>query len=179
MKTITTPLKNEIITDLKAGEEVLLSGTIYTARDQAHARLAELVKKGKKLPLALNGAIIYYCGPTSTPKGKVIGSCGPTTSRRMDKFTPVLLKEGLKVMIGKGSRSREAAAAMKKYKAVYFVTYAGCGALLVKYIKKAQAAFFKDLGPEAIYRLRAEKFPLIVAMDSSGRDIYKSGAKKK
>lgn len=173
MKILKTPLDREQMRRLKAGEEVLLSGTIYTARDQAHQRLTEAIKQGKKLPIDLKGAIIYYCGPTRKPKGKVIGSCGPTTSSRMDAFTPALLKAGLKGMIGKGGRSQEIKAAIKKYKAVYFLTFAGCGALLSKYIKEAKPVAYQDLGPEAIYRLRVDKFPLTVAIDSKGRNIYK------
>ena len=150
----------------------MLSGVIYTARDQAHKRFVETIKQGKKLPITLKGQIIYYCGPTKTPKGKIIGSCGPTTASRMDEFTPALLKAGLKGMIGKGSRSKEVIAAIKKYKAVYFLTYAGCGALLSKYIKSAKAMVYKDLGPEAIYRLEIRDFPVIVGIDSKGRSIY-------
>ena len=157
---------------LKAGDKAIFSGTLYTARDQAHKRLVEAIKKGKKLPIDLKGAVIYYCGPTKTPKGKIIGSCGPTTSSRMDIFTPVLLKSGLKAMIGKGTRSQEVARAIKKHKAVYFLTYAGCGALLAKYVKKNKPVAYKDLGPEAIYKLEVKDFPLIVGIDAKGRNIY-------
>ena len=157
---------------LKVGEKINFSGILYTARDQAHKRLAEAIKKNKKLPIDLRGQIIYYCGPTKTPQGKIIGSCGPTTSSRMDEFTPILLKAGLKGMIGKGSRSKEVIAAIKKYKGVYFLTYAGCGALLSRYVKKARPVAYKDLGPEAIYRLEVQDFPLIVGIDSQGRSIY-------
>lgn len=160
--------------DLKAGEQLCLTGVIYTARDQAHKRLVEAIKKHRKLPIDLKGAIIYYCGPARTPKGKVIGSCGPTTSSRMDAFTPALLKAGLKGMIGKGARSPEAAAAIKKYKAVYFLALAGCGALLAKYVKKATPVAYPELGPEAIYKLEVKDFPLIVGIDSKGKDIYRS-----
>ncbi len=151
---------------------ILLKGIIYTARDQAHKRLVEAIKKKQKLPLNLNGAIIYYCGPTKTPRGKVIGSCGPTTSSRMDEFTPALMKNGLLGMIGKGARAKEVIAAIKKYKAVYFLTYAGCAALLSKYVKKAKPVAYKNLGPEAIYKLEVKNFPLIVGVDSQGRSIY-------
>ncbi|MCX5710930.1 MAG: FumA C-terminus/TtdB family hydratase beta subunit [Candidatus Omnitrophica bacterium] len=165
-------MNDKQIKALKIFDEIKLSGVIYTARDQAHKRLVEAINSGKKLPIDLKGAIIYYCGPTAAPKGKVIGSCGPTTSNRMDKFTPVLLKAGLKVMIGKGGRSKEVIAAIKKYKAVYLLAYAGCGALINKYIKKAKVAAYKDLGPEAIFRLEVKDFPLIVGIDSQGRNIY-------
>ncbi|MDP2941451.1 MAG: FumA C-terminus/TtdB family hydratase beta subunit [Candidatus Omnitrophota bacterium] len=158
--------------NLKAGDNFIFSGVIYTARDQAHKRLCEAIKKGKKIPIDLKGAIIYYCGPTKTPKGKIIGSCGPTTSARMDEFTPLLLQAGVAAMIGKGRRSPEARAALKKYKAVYFLTYAGCGALLARFVKKARPVAYRDLGPEAIYKLTVEDFPLIVGIDSKGRDIY-------
>jgi fumarate hydratase subunit beta len=159
-------------TKLKVGDKIFFSGTIYTARDQAHKKLTEAIKQGKKLPIDLKDAIIYYCGPTKTPKGKVVGACGPTTSSRMDEFTPILLKAGLKGMIGKGARSQEVIRAIKKYKAVYFLTYAGCGALLSEYVKKAGAIAYKDLGPEAIYQLEVKDFPLIVGIDAQGNDIY-------
>jgi len=165
-------MKNTQIERLKAGDNIFLNGIIYTARDQVHKRLAQVINKGKKLPIDLKGAIIYYCGPTKTPKGRAIGACGPTTSSRMDEFTPALLKAGLKAMIGKGARSQEVRAAIKKYKATYFLTYAGCGALLSKYVKKAGAVAYKDLGPEAIYRLEVKDFPLIVGIDARGNDIY-------
>jgi fumarate hydratase subunit beta len=158
--------------NLKIGDEIKLSGVIYTARDQAHKRLVEVIRSGKKLPLDLKGAIIYYCGPTGTPEGKIIGSCGPTTSGRMDKFTPVLLKAGLKGMIGKGTRSKDVVEVIKKHKAVYFLAHAGCGALINKCIKKARIVAFKDLGPEAIRRLEVKDLYLIVGIDSRGRNIY-------
>lgn len=172
MKRIKTPLSEEEMNKLKAGEWVLLSGIVYTARDQAHKRLAEAMGKRQKLPIDLKGQIIYYCGPTKTPKGRVIGSCGPTTSSRMDAFTPRLLKAGLKGMIGKGSRSKEVIAAIRKYRAVYFLTYAGCGALLSKYVKCAKPVAYRDLGPEAIYKLEVEDFPLIVGIDAEGNSVY-------
>ena len=154
----------------------MLTGVIYTARDQAHKRLMEEIISGKKLPIDLKDQIIYYCGPTKTPKGKVIGSCGPTTSARMDEFTPALLQAGMKGMIGKGRRSGEVAVAIKKNKAVYFLTYGGCGALLSKCVKKARPAAYQDLGPEAIYELEVEDFPLIVGIDARGNDIYKKAS---
>ncbi|MBM3244890.1 MAG: TRZ/ATZ family protein [Candidatus Omnitrophica bacterium] len=160
------------IENLKAKDKLFLSGVIYTARDQAHERLAEAIKKHKKLPIDLKDRIIYYCGPTKTPKGKIIGSCGPTTSSRMDGFTPLLLKKGVMGIIGKGSRSKEVIAAIKKNKAVYFLAYAGCGALLSKYVVKAKPVAYRDLGPEAIYELEVKNFPLIVGIDCRGEDIY-------
>jgi len=150
----------------------LLSGTIYTARDQAHKRLAGVLGSGRRLPIELKGAVIYYCGPTRAQKGRIIGSCGPTTSSRMDPFTPLLLANGLKAMIGKGARSKEVKEAVKKHKAVYFVTYAGCGALLSGYVKKSEVVAYADLGPEAILKLEVKDFPVIVAIDANGGSIY-------
>ena len=169
MIKINTPLTNDQINVLKAGDEVSLSGVVYTARDQAHKRLVEAIAAEKRLPFDLKGNIIYYCGPTKTPKGKVIGSCGPTTSSRMDNFTPALLKAGLKGMIGKGNRSVDVIGAIKKYSGVYFLAYAGCGALLSKFVTKVTPVAYKDLGPEAIYKLEVKDFPLIVGIDSRGQ----------
>lgn len=168
MKKINTPLTREKIKKLKIGEEVLLSGIIYTVRDQAHKRLIQ----EKKLPVDLRDAVIYYCGPTPAPKGKVIGSCGPTTSSRMDAFAFALLQKGLAGMIGKGRRSKEVIQAIRKFQAVYFLAYAGCGALLSEYIKKSAVVAYKDLGPEAVYKLEVKDFPLIVGIDAKGRSIY-------
>ncbi len=169
---INTPLDFNKIKSLKAGQEVYLSGTIYTARDQAHKRIVEAIKSAKKLPFELKNATIYYCGPTQTPKNKIIGSCGPTTAARMDIFTPFLLAKGLKGMIGKGERAKEVKEAIKKYKGIYFITYAGCGALLTKYVKSAKKVAYGDLGPEAILKLEVKDFPLIVAIDVNGGCIY-------
>jgi fumarate hydratase subunit beta len=152
MKELKIPLKEEGMKGLKIGDVVFLTGTIFTARDQAHKRLVEAINKRRKPPIDLKGAIIYYCGPARAPKGKAIGSCGPTTSSRMDEFTPILLKSGLKGMVGKGGRSLDVATAIRKHKAVYFLTYAGCGALLSKFVKKAEPVAYKDLGPERISR---------------------------
>ena len=165
-------MNERYIKALKAGDEIKLSGIIYTVRDQAHKRLVDTAKSGKRLPLDLKGAVIYYCGPTKTPKGKIIGSCGPTTSSRMDEFTPFLLGRGLKGMIGKGARSKEVRAAIKKHKAVYFLAYAGCGALISKYVKKVTLVAYRDLGPEAILKLEVKDFPLIVGIDARGGSIY-------
>jgi fumarate hydratase subunit beta len=158
---------------LKAGDEVLLTGEIYTARDQAHKRLLELLKKGKKLPFVLKDQIIYYCGPTRTPPLKAIGSCGPTTSSRMDAMVEPLLKAGLKAMIGKGRRCEEVRKLIKKYKAVYFLTTGGAGAYLARRVLLARPVCFRDLGPEAVMRLRVKDFPLIVGIDSHGADVFK------
>lgn len=173
MKKIILPLTNRAIKNLRVGQEVSLSGVVYTARDQAHKRLVEAINKYRRIPLNLKGAIIYYSGPTPARKGKVIGSCGPTTSSRMDKFTPHLLSAGLKGMIGKGTRSCEVISAIKNYKAVYFLTYAGCGALMSKFIKKREVIAYSDLGTEAIHRLEVKDFPVIVGVDCRGKNIYK------
>jgi fumarate hydratase subunit beta len=172
MKKLTTPFDKKILAGLKAGEEVLLSGIIYTARDQAHKRLVDLILAGKKLPVDLAGQIIYYCGPTATPAGKVIGACGPTTSSRMDAFLEPLLAQGLTATIGKGRRKAQARNVIAKYKAVYFVAPAGCGALLAGKVVKNKLIAFKELGPEAIHELEVKDFPLVVAIDASGNSLY-------
>lgn len=172
MKKLITPLSDIDIAGIRAGDEVRLSGIIYTARDQAHKRMVETLTRKKKLPFALRGQVIYYCGPTATPHGRIIGSCGPTTSSRMDAFTPALLKAGMVAAIGKGGRSEAVRQALKKYKGVYFLTYAGCGALLAQYVRKAQPVAYRDLGPEAIYKLTVRDFPLIVAIDAKGNALY-------
>ena len=160
-------------TKLKCGQEVLLSGTIYTARDEAHKKLVELIMAKKSLPFDLKDAVIYYSGPTPKRPNGLFGSCGPTTSSRMDKFTPILLGRGLAAMIGKGRRSSRVRDLIKKEKAVYFLAIGGAGAYLAKRIKSSATLAFKKLGPEAIYKLEVKDFPLIVGIDSSGRSIYK------
>lgn len=172
MKKIRTPLNKKDIAELKAGDEVLFSGNIYTARDQAHKQLLELIEKKSKLPFEVKDEIIYYCGPTATPPGKVIGSCGPTTSSRMDEFAVPLLMRGLLGMIGKGRRAKKVRQAIQKYKAIYFIAPAGCGALLAQKVVSKKMICFSDLGPEAIFRLGVRDFPLIVAIDPSGKSIY-------
>lgn len=172
MKNLYFPLKNRDISGLKAGDEVLLNGYVYTARDQTHIRLIKDIGK-KRLPFDLRGQVIYYAGPTPTPPRKIAGSCGPTTSSRMDTFTPALLKAGIKAMIGKGRRSEEVRQAIKRYKAVYFLTVAGAGAYLSKKITEAKPVLYKDLGAEAVYRLKVRDFPAIVGIDSRGRSLYK------
>lgn len=167
---IQLPLTDETVKSLKAGDEVLLSGCVYTARDQAHFRFVKAIY-GKKAPAMVKGQTIYYAGPTPAHPGRVIGSCGPTTSSRMDFFTPHLLKAGLKGMIGKGARSQDVKRAIKKYKAVYFITIAGAGAYLSKRITEAKPVLYKDLGAEAVYRLKLKDFPAIVGIDSRGKEI--------
>jgi len=168
MKRIYTPITHQTIKSLKAGDEVLLSGEIYTARDQAHQRLVDLISKKKPLPIKLKDAAIYYCGPSPAPEGKVIGSCGPTTASRMDNFVPDLMKNKHKVMIGKGLRSKTVSQMIKRFKGIYFIAYGGCGAYLQQTIVKKELIAFPDLGPESIYRLTVRDFPLIVGIDSRG-----------
>ncbi len=179
MRKIYTPLTERVIQSLKAGDELLLEGVIYTARDLAHQELARAIKGKKILPLSLRNQLIYYCGPTQGSKEAPFGSCGPTTSSRMDGFTLDLLKLGLKGMIGKGKRVPEVRRAIKKYGAVYFLTFAGCGALLSTRVKKARVVAYKQFGPEAIYRLEVENFPLIVGIDCRGRDIFSQKRSRK
>ena len=172
---ITSPLSREAARSLKAGDSCLISGVIYTARDAAHKRLCELVAEGKELPLDVKDAIIYFVGPTPAKEGQAIGSAGPTTSYRMDAYSPTLIAEGLTGMIGKGKRDPEVVAAMKEHGAVYFGAIGGCGALLSKCIKKAEVIAYDDLGAEAIRRLEVEDFPAIVIIDSEGNNLYESG----
>ncbi len=172
MKVLRTPLEKKTIAALRCGEEIVLSGTLYTARDQAHKRFAALIKQGKKLPIDLRGQMIYYCGPNPPAPGNVIGSCGPTTAGRMDLFTPLLLERGLLGMVGKGDRSAAVVEAIKKFHVVYCTTFAGCGALLAQFVKQNRCICFHDLGAEAVFALEVERFPLIVAVDSEGRTLY-------
>ena len=174
-KKIIAPLTREAARSLKAGESCLITGTIYTARDAAHKRLCELVAQGKELPLDIKDAIIYFVGPTPAKPGQAIGSAGPTTSYRMDAYSPTLISIGLTGMIGKGKRSDEVVAAMKEHGAVYFGAIGGCGALLSKCIKKAEVIAYDDLGAEAIRRLEVEDFPVVVIIDSEGNNLYQSG----
>ena len=173
--SIKTPLTREDARKLKAGDSCLISGVIYTARDAAHKRLCELVAAGKELPLDVKDSIIYFVGPTPAKPGQAIGSAGPTTSYRMDAYSPILIKEGQTGMIGKGKRGPEVIAAMKEHGAVYFGAIGGCGALLSKCIKKAEIIAYEDLGAEAIRRLEVEDFPVIVVIDSEGNNLYETG----
>ncbi len=171
---LKTPVKDNILERLRAGDIVYLSGDIFTARDMAHKLTCNLIKSGKKLPFNIKGEIVYYCGPAPGIKEGSVGSCGPTTSSRMDKYTPLLLKKGVKAMIGKGIRSDEVIESIVKNKAVYFAAPAGLGALLSKCIRKSEVLAFGELGPEAVYRFYIEDMPLIVAVDSKGKCIYKA-----
>lgn len=172
---LKTPLTDGDVEKLKAGDKVLITGVIYTGRDAAHKRLTDLLKEGKPLPIDLKGQIIYYVGPAPAKPGHSIGSAGPTTSGRMDAYSPKLMEIGLKGMIGKGMRKKEVIEAMKKYKAVYLAATGGAGALLAKSVKKAQIVAYEDLGPEAINRLEVVDFPAIVVNDTKGNDLYQQG----
>ena len=177
MKTlnIKSPLDEETIKNLKAGDQVASTGVIYTARDAAHKRLVETLDKGEKLPFDITNQIVYYMGPSPAKPGQVIGSAGPTTSGRMDSYAPRLMSIGLKGMIGKGNRSQAVKDAIKKYKAVYFAAIGGAGALISKSIKKAEVIAYDDLGAEAIRRLEVEDFPATVINDIDGNDLYEQG----
>ena len=172
---LKTPLTDGDVEKLKAGDKVLITGVIYTGRDAAHKRLTDLLKEGKPLPVDLKGQIIYYVGPAPAKPGHSIGSAGPTTSGRMDAYSPKLMEIGLKGMIGKGMRKKEVIEAMMKYKAVYLAATGGAGALLAKSVKKAQIVAYEDLGPEAINRLEVVDFPAIVVNDTKGNDLYQQG----
>ena len=171
---INAPIDNEIVNSLKAGDCVYITGTIYTARDAAHKRMYEAIKNGENIPFELKNNIIYYLGPSPAREGQVIGSAGPTTSSRMDKYTPLLLEHGLKGMIGKGKRSDNVIESMHKNNAVYFAAIGGAGALLSKCIKKAEVIAYDDLGTEAIRKLEVENLPAIVILDNKKNIMYES-----
>lgn len=173
-KYIQTPITQKTIDNLKAGDSVFISGTIYVARDAAHKRMQEMLAAGEKLPFELKNNILYYMGPSPAREGRVIGSAGPTTSGRMDKYTPQLLDLGLKGMIGKGKRSENVKQAIIKNKAVYFAAIGGAGALLSKKIEKAKTIAFEDLGAEAILELEVKDFPAFVVIDANGNDLYEA-----
>ena len=172
MKRITLPMTKEQRESLRAGDSVLLSGTIYTARDCAHKRIFALLDEEKELPFPLQDAFIYYAGPCPAPEGKACGSCGPTTSARMNSFAPRLLDLGLSGMIGKGEMSEEVRAALKRNKAVYFAAIGGAGATYGNAVKRAECVAFPDLLSEAVHKMEVEEFPLVVAIDSEGGSIY-------
>jgi fumarate hydratase subunit beta len=172
-KLIRPPLTDAVVRSLKAGDEVLISGAIYTARDMAHKRMCEAISRGEKLPFDIKGALIYFCGPTPAPPGKPIGAAGPTTSSRMDPFSPILIAAGLKATLGKGYRNQEVRDALKKYCAVHLSTIGGAGALLAKHVKSAEIIAYEDLGTEAIRCLEVVDFPAIVAYDCFGNSVYK------
>jgi fumarate hydratase subunit beta len=172
VKKIQSPLSETTVRSLKAGDEVLISGVVYTARDIAHKKLCEAIESGQKLPFALEGAIIYFVGPTPARPGKVIGAAGPTTSSRMDKFSPMLIANGLKAMIGKGYRDEQVREALKKYGAIHLATLGGAGALLSKHIISAEIIAYKELGTEAVRKLEVVDFPAVVAYDCFGNSVY-------
>jgi len=175
---IRTPLSDEDVERLKAGDRVLISGVLYTGRDAAHKRLVDLLDRGGELPLDIRGQVIYYVGPTPARPSNPIGAAGPTTSYRMDAYSPKLMEHGLKGMIGKGMRSREVIDAMRRYRCVYMAAVGGAGALLSKRVRKAEVIAYEDLGPEAIRRLEVEDFPAILVNDIRGNDLYEEGIKK-
>lgn len=175
---LTTPLTDETVAKLKAGDKVFITGFLLTGRDSAHKKLADLIKEGKGLPIDIKGQLIYYVGPTPARPGKAIGSAGPTTSYRMDSYAPLLHSLGLKGTIGKGSRNKEVKEAMKKYKAVYLAAVGGAGALISKSIEGSEVVAYPELGPEAIRRVKVKDFPCIVINDMYGGDLYEEGKKK-
>jgi fumarate hydratase subunit beta len=175
---LTMPLTDEDVEKLRIGDIVYLNGVMYTARDAAHKRLVDLIKEGKELPFDLKGSVIYFVGPTPPKPGDPIGSAGPTTSYRMDSYSPILIANGQKGMIGKGKRNQEVKDACIKHKAVYFGATGGAGALISKKIKKAEVIAYPELGPEAIRRIEVEDFPVTVVNDCHGGDLYEEGRKK-
>jgi|WetSurMetagenome_2_1015567.scaffolds.fasta_scaffold02224_2 fumarate hydratase subunit beta len=176
IRLITPPLSRAVAQSLRAGDEVEITGTIFTGRDAAHKRFDELLKNGKPLPVDLKGGILYYTGPTPANPSTGLFSAGPTTGSRMDAYTPLLLAEtGLAAMIGKGDRSPAVIDAIKECGAVYFAAGGGLGALLGKRVKRSRPACYPDLGPEAVYALEVERFPVVTAIDCEGNDLYKSG----
>jgi len=178
MIKLTTPFKSSDLKELKAGDTVLISGIIYTARDAAHARLVKLLEEGKELPFNPEGQVIYYVGPTPPKPGAVIGSAGPTTSYRMDPYAPQMMDAGIKGMIGKGARSKEVKESILKNNAVYFAAVGGAAALIAQSIKSAEVIAYDDLGAEAIRRMEVKDFPAIVINDLAGNDLYEMGQKE-
>ena len=172
---ITTPLSDEVVRSLKAGDSVRITGVIYTARDAAHKRMADALARGEKLPIDLKGQVIYYVGPTPAKPGQVIGSAGPTTSGRRDKYSPEMMRLGMKGMVGKGARSKEVVDAIKQYNAVYFAAIGGAAALIAQKVKSYKVIDYADLGSEALAEMVVEDFPAIVVIDSEGNDFYKIG----
>lgn len=178
MLRIVTPLDEEVVLSLRAGDQVLINGVVYGARDQAHLRLAQALLRGEALPIPLEGQVIYYVGPAPAKQGWAIGPAGPTTSERMDPFTVPLLEGGLKGMIGKGYRSSEVKAAIQYHKAVYLASIGGGAALLARSIRRSRVVAYPELGTEAIYELELEDFPAMVVLDAHGGDLYKEGRRQ-
>ena len=177
-KHITVPMKKETVATLKAGDYVYLTGTVYTARDAAHKRMYEILQEGGELPIDIQGQVIYYMGPSPAREGRPIGSAGPTTASRMDKYAPQLLDLGLGAMIGKGKRSEQVKEAIVRNGSVYFAAVGGAGAILSKAIKKSEVIAYDDLGTEAIRKLYVEDFPAIVVIDSQGNNLYETAIKE-
>lgn len=177
-RRVSPPLTASVIEELHAGDQVLISGTLYTARDAAHKRLVESIRAEERLPVDLDGQVIYYVGPAPARPGMVMGSAGPTTSGRMDRYTPDLLAAGLKGMIGKGYRNDQVRSAIRRYGAVYFAAVGGSGAYLARRIRSAEVVAYDDLGPEAIYRLEVQDFPAIVVNDCHGADLYQQSPER-
>ena len=175
---LNTPVSDKDIENLRAGQKVVFNGHVYTARDAAHKKMVELIEKGESLPFDPTGQIIYFVGPTPAKPGAVIGSAGPTTSGRMNKYSPVMLKAGLKGMIGKGEMGKEVTDALKQYKGAYFVATGGAGALIAKRISEAEVVAYDELGPEAVRRLKVSDFPVVVAQDCHGGNIFIEGMEK-
>lgn len=175
---LTTPLTDETVGRLKAGDLVVVSGVLYTARDAAHERLARMLERRDPLPVDLRGQVIYYCGPTPPRPGRPIGSAGPTTATRMDAYTPALLAQGVKGLIGKGRRGAEVREALRAHRCVYFAAIEGTAALLGQRVQSADVVAFPDLGPEAIYRFVVDRFPVVVANDIYGNDVYELGRRQ-
>jgi len=173
-KSITTPLDDSLVESLRAGDTVLLSGVVYTARDRAHERLIDMARRGERPPFETRGQVIYYAGPSPTPPGKITGSVGPTTSYRMDPFTGGMLEMGIRGLIGKGRRGREVRDLLTKHRAVYFSAFGGVAAYLSRRVVAASLVAFEDFGPEAVYRYELRDFPLVVANDIFGGDLYES-----
>lgn len=178
IKKITTPLDDATLADLKAGDQVRITGLLYTARDAAHKRLVDLLDEGKELPFDMQGAVIYYVGPSPAKPGAVVGSAGPTTSYRMDAYAERLMEVGMKGMIGKGKRAKDVVEGGVKHKCVYFAATGGAAALIAKTIKKVEIIAYEDLGPEAIRRMEVENFPAVVINDVTGADLYEMGQKE-
>lgn len=176
--SVTTPLDEEVISTWRSGDKILISGIIYTGRDAAHKRLVELIDRGESLPFEVKGQIIYFVGPTPARPGRAVGSAGPTTSYRMDAYSPRLIEKGLKGMIGKGSRSQEVIEAMIKHKCVYMAAVGGAGALISRCITHSEVIAYEDLGPEAIRKMEVKDFPVIVVNDTLGNDLYQEGVRK-
>ena len=175
VKRITAPLTDEVVRSLKAGDSVLISGTIFSARDAAHKAMTEALARGEKLPVDFTNQVVYYLGPTPAKPGRPIGSAGPTTAGRMDAYTPTMLDQGLKGMIGKGYRSAEVVESMKKHGVVYFVAIGGAAALIAKSVKAYEVLAYPELGAEALAKLTVEDFPAIVAIDCEGNNFYEAG----